>query len=78
MNITSYKTRSYSGVRFDDGAHGADDVDDDPDDARHDDDDDDGDDSPIRERIFSTDFCLPESFLLSIFFPPRRSGVKPI
>jgi hypothetical protein len=29
--------------------------------------------SPLREGIFLTDFCLPESFLC-VCFPPRRGG----
>ena len=44
------------------------DVDDDPDGARRDDD---GDDFPLREGIFLADFCLLESFLPSLWFPPR-------
>jgi hypothetical protein len=28
--------------------------------------------SPLREGIFPTDFCLPESFSLSVFSAPQR------
>jgi hypothetical protein len=28
--------------------------------------------SPIREGISPEDFCLPESFSLSVFFAPQR------
>ena len=30
--------------------------------------------SPLREGISLADFCLPESFSLSMVFPPRRGG----
>jgi hypothetical protein len=28
--------------------------------------------SPLREGISLTDFCIPESFSLSVFFAPQR------
>jgi hypothetical protein len=28
--------------------------------------------SPLRERISPADFCVPESFSLSVFFAPQR------
>ena len=59
----------------DDGPGDGDNVDDDPDDARRDDDDDDN-DFPLRERISPMDFCMPESLLLFIWFPPRGGGEK--
>ena len=30
--------------------------------------------SPLREGISPADFCLPESFSLSVCFPPRSGG----
>jgi hypothetical protein len=30
--------------------------------------------SPLREGISPIDFCLPESFCLSLCFPPSRGG----
>ena len=50
-----------------DRADGDDDDDDDHDDVRCDDGDG-GDDSPLREGISPADFCLPESFSLSVVF----------
>jgi hypothetical protein len=33
--------------------------------------------SPLREGISLADFCLPESFSLSVFSPRRGGGVYP-
>ena len=66
MNYAKYNPRCYSGMKWsggDDGDAGGDD--DDPDEVRRDDDDD-GDDFPLREGISPADFCLPESFSLSV------------
>jgi hypothetical protein len=32
--------------------------------------------SPLREGIFSADFCLPESFSLSVVFRPAEAAVS--
>ena len=59
--------------RGDEGVVGGDDVDDDPDGAQCDDD---SDDFPLWEGISPVDFCLSDSFLLSVSFPPRDGGGK--
>ena len=59
----------------DEGAIGGNYVDDDLGGARRDDDYD-GNDFSLREGVSSIDFCLLESFLLSVWFPPRVGGRK--